>query len=119
MAEVTKLVRTHLPAIESSLDFHPANLLFTLSMMKSKSCLVELDCFRGNPKYFPKFEVASKPMVSQIESQEIWETLGEKNILDFNKLTLRPDSSQNDSYTSLMLWLFLRSALAKRTKSSA
>ena len=56
---MTELVRTHLPAIERRLDFHPASLLFTLSMMKSKSCPLEPDCFRGNPKYFPKFEVAS------------------------------------------------------------
>ena len=58
-------------------------------------------------------------MVSQMESPDSWETLGEKSILDLDKVNLRLDRSQNDSNTSLMLWLFLRSTLAKRTKSSA
>ena len=54
-----RVSETHLPAIERRLDFHPANLLFTLSMMKLKSCPEEPGYLRGNPKYLPKFEVAS------------------------------------------------------------
>ena len=87
--------------------------------MKSKSCFEEPGCFKGNPKYFPRFGV--KWSLSQEHKSTLFSarTLGEKYTLDLLRLTFSLDKSQNTSKASLILWQFFMSAFPNNTRISA